>query len=72
MNTAGKIIGAPLPLPSLKDIYTTRLTRRATSIASDTSHTVCSASYPLEEDIGASVAAPPDSEIASYTKLSES
>src|SRR4029434_9788248 len=37
-----------------------------------TPHTVCSASYPLEEGIGASVAAPPDSEIASYTKLSES
>ena len=38
VNTAGKIIGAPLPLPSLQDIYTTRLTRKATSIASDTSH----------------------------------
>ena len=38
VNTAGKITGAPLPLPSLKDIYTTRLTRKATSIASDTSH----------------------------------
>src|SRR4029434_10643258 len=25
VNTAGKIIGAPLPLPSLQDIYTTRL-----------------------------------------------
>src|SRR4029434_8460405 len=36
MNTAGKIIGAPLP--PLQDIYTTRLTRKATSIASDTSH----------------------------------
>src|SRR4029434_1373786 len=38
VNTAGKIIGAPLPLPSLQDIYTTHLTRKATSIASDTSH----------------------------------
>src|SRR4029434_6478417 len=38
VNTAGKIIGAPLPLPSLKDISTPRLTRKATSIASDTSH----------------------------------
>src|SRR4029434_11185263 len=38
VNTAGKIIGAPLPLPSLQDIYTTRLTRKATSIANDTSH----------------------------------
>ncbi|KAK0133374.1 putative RNA-directed DNA polymerase from transposon BS [Merluccius polli] len=36
VNTAGKIIGAPLP--SLQDTYTTRLTRKATSIVSDTSH----------------------------------
>src|SRR4029434_8329495 len=36
VNTAGKIIGAPLP--SLKDIYTTRLTRKATSIVNDNSH----------------------------------
>src|SRR4029434_10203279 len=36
VNTAGKIIGAPLP--SLQDTYTTRLTWKATSIASDTSH----------------------------------
>ncbi|XP_062235277.1 uncharacterized protein LOC133932561 [Platichthys flesus] len=35
-NTAGKIIGAPLP--SVQDTYTTRLTRKATSIVSDTSH----------------------------------
>ena len=36
VNTAGKIIGAPLP--SVQDTYTTRLTRKATSIVSDTSH----------------------------------
>ena len=36
VNTAGRIIGASLP--SLKDIYTTRLTRKATTIVSDASH----------------------------------
>ncbi|KAK0154404.1 hypothetical protein N1851_003513 [Merluccius polli] len=36
VNTAGKIIGAPLP--SLQDTYITRLTRKATSIVSNTSH----------------------------------
>ncbi|KAK0135168.1 putative RNA-directed DNA polymerase from transposon X-element [Merluccius polli] len=36
VNTAGKIIGAPLP--SLQATYTNRLTRKATSIANDTSH----------------------------------
>lgn len=36
VNTAGRIIGTPLP--SLKDIYTTRLTRKATTIVSDASH----------------------------------
>src|SRR4029434_4991216 len=36
VNTAGKSIVPPLP--SLQDIYTPRLTRKATSIASDTSH----------------------------------
>ena len=36
MNTAGRIIGAPLP--SLQDIYTTHLTRKATTIVSDASH----------------------------------
>jgi hypothetical protein len=36
VNTAGRIIGASLP--SLKDIYTTHLTRKATKIVSDASH----------------------------------
>ncbi|KAM9809439.1 uncharacterized protein ACBT44_012682 [Syngnathus typhle] len=36
VNTAGKIIGASLP--SLKDIYTYHLTRKATTIVSDVSH----------------------------------
>ncbi len=36
VNTAGKIIGAPLP--SLQDIYITRLTRKATMIVRDASH----------------------------------
>ncbi|KAM9834751.1 tectonic-2 isoform 19-T24 [Syngnathus typhle] len=36
VNTAGKIIGASLP--SLKDIYTSHLTRKATTIVSDVSH----------------------------------
>nr|XP_049620180.1 DNA topoisomerase 3-beta-1 isoform X2 [Syngnathus scovelli] len=36
VNTAGKIIGASLP--SLKDIYTSHLARKATSIARDVSH----------------------------------
>lgn len=36
VNTAGRIIGASLP--SLKDIYTTHLTRKATTIVSDASH----------------------------------
>ena len=36
VNTAGRIIGAPLP--SLQDIYTTHLTRKATTIVSDASH----------------------------------
>ena len=36
VNTAGRIIGAPLP--SLQDIYNTRLTRKATTIVRDTSH----------------------------------
>ncbi|XP_062422212.1 uncharacterized protein LOC119220588 [Pungitius pungitius] len=40
VNTAGKIIGAPLPLPSLKDTYATRLIRKATSIASDTTQSL--------------------------------
>ncbi|KAM9825158.1 uncharacterized protein ACBT44_005959 [Syngnathus typhle] len=35
VNTAGKIIGASLP--SLKDIYTSHLTRKATTIVSDVS-----------------------------------
>ena len=36
VNTAGRIIGAPLP--SLQDIYNTRLTRKATTIVRDASH----------------------------------
>ncbi|XP_061153765.1 SCL-interrupting locus protein homolog isoform X1 [Syngnathus typhle] len=36
VNTAGKIAGASLP--SLKDIYTSHLTRKATTIVSDVSH----------------------------------
>ncbi|XP_061139787.1 carbohydrate sulfotransferase 6 isoform X3 [Syngnathus typhle] len=36
VNTAGKIAGASLP--SLKDIYTSHLTRMATTIVSDVSH----------------------------------
>ncbi|KAG5276640.1 hypothetical protein AALO_G00107970, partial [Alosa alosa] len=36
VNTAGRIIGALLP--SLKDIYTTHLTHKATKIVSDASH----------------------------------
>ena len=36
INTAEKIIGAPLP--SLQDIYTTRLTRKALMITKDISH----------------------------------
>ncbi|KAG5275363.1 hypothetical protein AALO_G00146590 [Alosa alosa] len=36
VNTAGRIIGASLP--SLKDIYTTHITRKATTIVSDASH----------------------------------
>ena len=36
VNTAGRIIGASLP--SLKDIYITHLTRKATKIVSDASH----------------------------------
>ncbi|KAM9825145.1 uncharacterized protein ACBT44_005944 [Syngnathus typhle] len=36
VNTAGKIAGASLP--SLKDIYTSHLTRKATTIVSDASH----------------------------------
>ncbi|XP_061149648.1 uncharacterized protein LOC133163607 [Syngnathus typhle] len=36
VNTAGRIIGASLP--SLKDIYTSHLTRKATTIVSDVSH----------------------------------
>ncbi len=36
VNTAKKIIGAPLP--SLQNIYTTRLTRKALMIIKDTSH----------------------------------
>ncbi|KAM9817931.1 uncharacterized protein ACBT44_008375 [Syngnathus typhle] len=36
VNTAGKIIGASLP--SLKDIYTSHLTRKAATIVSDVSH----------------------------------
>jgi hypothetical protein len=38
VNTAGRIIGASLPLPSLKDIYTAHLTRKAITIVSDASH----------------------------------
>ncbi|KAG5267932.1 hypothetical protein AALO_G00227580 [Alosa alosa] len=36
VNTAGRIIGASLP--SLKDIYTTHLTPKATKIVSDANH----------------------------------
>ncbi|KAG5271423.1 hypothetical protein AALO_G00179590 [Alosa alosa] len=36
VNTAGRIIGASLP--SLKDIYTSHLTCKATTIVSDASH----------------------------------
>jgi len=36
VNTAGRIIGASLP--SLKDIYTSHLTRKAITIVSDASH----------------------------------
>ena len=39
VNTAGRIIGASLPpLPSLQDIYKTRLTRKVTMIVSDSCH----------------------------------
>eukprot|EP00064_Thunnus_orientalis_P015334 superscaffoldBa00002823_g15385 len=36
VNTAGRIIGAPLPF--LQDIYNTHLTRKATTIVRDASH----------------------------------
>jgi len=39
VKAAGRIMGASLPpLPSLQDIYNTRLTRKATSIVSDPCH----------------------------------
>lgn len=70
VNTASKIIGAPLPslqtyTPPASPVKPPRL--RATPA---TLHTVCSASCLLEEEIGASVPAPLDSLKASFTKLS--
>ncbi|KAM9823318.1 uncharacterized protein ACBT44_008128 [Syngnathus typhle] len=69
VNTAGKIIGASLP--SLKDIYISHLTRKATTIVSDVSHPAHSllSFCPLGRGIGACAPAPPDSTTASYSRL---
>ncbi len=60
VNTAAKIIGAPLP--SVLDIFLARCSSKATSIVKDPNHppTVSSSSYHLEDGTGVSEPAPPD------------
>ncbi len=70
VNTAAKIIGAPLP--SILDIFLTRCSSKAKSIVEDpppTPPTVSSSSYPQVDGTGVSEPAPPDCSTAFSPRL---
>ncbi len=68
VNTAAKIIGAPLP--SILDILLARCSRKTNSIVKDpTPPTVSSSSYHQEDGTGASEPAPPDCSTAFSPRL---
>ncbi len=71
VNTAAKIIGAPLP--SILDIFLTRCSSKAKSIVEDPTHppTVSSSSYPQVDGTGVSEPAPPDCSTAFSPRLWE-
>ncbi len=64
VNTAAKIIGAPLP--SILDIFLTRCSSKAKSIVEET---VSSSSYPQVDGTGVSEPAPPDCSTAFSPRL---
>ena len=70
VKSAGKIIKAPLP--SLQDIYTTRLTCKAFTIVRDETHPAHNliSLLPSRRGTGASSPEPPDSPTASSTRPS--
>ncbi len=71
VNTAAKIIGAPLP--SILDIFLARCSSKTNSIVKDPTHppTVSSSSYHQEDGTGASEPAPPDCSTAFSSRLWE-
>ncbi len=71
VNTAAKIIGAPLP--SILDIFLTRCSSKAKSIVEDPTHPShsLSSSYPQVDGTGVSEPAPPDCSTAFSPRLWE-